>query len=395
MAGICRGLIAAGLLGAATILATGCGELTMRTWINIIEEESDGFVTLQMPGGAPIDFDLLRLQGGYLAKVTLNTAQLPGPMHGTLELEDVRMAGQVAGMIGKLCTWNDPEGSSGGTLTVNLLCGTTESEMFLDAKATTGISEMLGVPPVDFEEELAMDLGGGLGIEQFLEAFNSGSANGLFETSMTMESAMDMMGISTIFTMNVAVTNVSEPPLFDADLLAFCDERFASQVGGEALFYGINAKSGYLRGVAKDVIRDPLVISLAEAGAAPGDTLRLETVGTYSILTLLMDGTDTRLGGVFSSTDEVLDASELFRIPGAIDVAPNVYTWPSLFCLFGECADLGGDDIPEDFLINPALDIVVPAGAEYLIVAPIDGFRNWKDNTGMGFGVSIEVNPEI
>ena len=25
-------------------------------------------------------------------------------------------------------------------------------------------SEMLGVPPVDFEEELAMDLGGGLGI---------------------------------------------------------------------------------------------------------------------------------------------------------------------------------------------------------------------------------------
>ena len=31
---------------------------------------------------------------------------------------------------------------------------------------------------------------------------------------------------------------------------------------------------------------------------------------------------------------------------------------------------------------------------QLVVVAPIDGFRNWKDNTGMGFGVSVEVNPE-
>ena len=107
-----------------------------------------------------------------------------------------------------------------------------------------------------------------------------------------------------------------------------------------------------------------------------------------------MDGTDTRLGGVFSSTDEVLDPSVLDRIPGAIDVAPNVNTWVSIVCIWGQCADLGGDDIPEDFRIDPTRDIEVPEGAEYLVVAPIDIWRNWQDNTGFGFGVTVEVNPE-
>jgi len=202
-----------------------------------------------------------------------------------------------------------------------------------------------------------------------------------------------MMGMPVVFNLDLALTNGAEPPLFDADLLEYCGGEFASQGLGEALYYGINSKSGYLRGLAKDTIRDPLVISLAELGATPGDTLRLETVGTYSMLEVLMDGVDTRLGGVFSSTDEVRGPSVLDRIPGAIDVAPNLYTWISIVCIWGQCADLGGDDIPEDFRIDPTRDITVPPGAEYLVVAPIDVWRNWQDNSGFGFGVTVEVNP--
>jgi hypothetical protein len=303
------------------------------------------------------------------------------------------MAGEVE-VIGKLCTWNDPEGSSGGSLTINLLAGTTESELFLDAKATTALSELFGVPPVDFEEELVMDLGDGLGLEQFLNAFLTGSPAGLFETTTSMASTMDMMGMEATFAMTTMITNGAEPPLIDADLMEFCGDEFASQPGGEALFYGVNAKSAYLRHAGNDRPADPLVISLAELGAAAGDTLRLKTVGTYSFALLLKDGVDRRLGGVFSSTDQVLDSSYLFRIPGAIDAGANVNTWPSIFCIFGQCTDLGGDDIPEDFLINPQLDIVVPDQAEYLVTAPIDPLRLYGDNSGMGFGVSVEVNPE-
>jgi hypothetical protein len=56
---------------------------------------------------------------------------------------------------------------------------------------------------------------------------------------------------------------------------------------------------------------------------------------------------------------------------------------------------LPATDIPEDFNIDPEVDVVVPEGAEYLIVAPIVADLHWKDNSGLAFGVDIEVNPGI
>ena len=68
-------------------------------------------------------------------------------------------------------------------------------------------------------------------------------------------------------------------------------------------------------------------------------------------------------------------------------------TWISIVCIFGQCVDWGGDDIPEDFPITAGIDIEIPADARFLFVAPVDGFRRYIDNTGMGFGVRVEVNP--
>jgi hypothetical protein len=389
-----KGIIAAGLLGAVAMLATGCGELTIRTWVKVVEEESGGLVSLDFGGTFPLEFDVLRIQGGLLTEVKLNTIEVLGPMNGTVALTDVRLAGEVFGATGLLCTWNNPEGISGGTLTVNLLTGTTESLILLDAWAHTQLNDGLGMGSFPIYQGVDFDLGAGLDADALLAAVESGSSAGLFDTTTSLSSVVEEMGVKVIFTMDLALTNGPEPPLFDADLMEYCGDRFASQGLGKALYYGINSKSGYLRGLVKDTIADPLVIRLADLGAVPGDTLRLSSVGTYSTLELLMDGTDTKLGGVFSSTDEVLDPSVLDRIPGAIDVAPNVYTWVSIVCIFGQCADLGGDDIPEDFRIDPTIDIAVPGGAEYLVVAPIDFWRNYQDNSGFGFGVTVEVNPE-
>jgi hypothetical protein len=389
-----RGIIAAGLLGAVAILATGCGELTIRTWVKVVEEDSGGALSFDVGGSVPWVFPVLRIQGGLLTEVTINTTEVLGPMNGTVELTDVRLAGEVFGATGMMCTWNDPEGSSGGTLTLDLISGTTASEIILDAWSHTQLNDIMGLGSFEIEEVVDFDLGAGLDADALLAAVESGSSAGLFDTTTSISAEVERQGVKVIFTMDLALTNGPEPPFFDADLVEYCGDRFASQGLGEALYYGINSKSGYLRGLAKDTIADPLVIPLADLGAVPGDTLRLETVGTYSTLELLMDGTDTKLGGVFSSTDEVLSPSVLDRIPGAIDVAPNVYTWVSIVCIFGQCADFGGDDIPEDFRIDPAIDIAVPAGAEYLVVAPIDFWRNWQDNSGFGFGVTVEVNPE-
>jgi hypothetical protein len=229
MARISKAMIASSLLGVVAILATGCGELTIRTWVTLDDEESGGFVTLTFGNGQSVDVDVLRLQGGFLTEVTLNTIEVLGPMDGTLVLRDVRMAGEVGGQIGSLCTWNDPEGSSGGTLTVNLVDGSTETSLFLDAKATTWMSEFYGMDPLEFEEALDFDLGAGLDLDAFLAAFNSGSSAGLFETSSTISSTTNLMGIEAVFNLDLVLTNGAEPPLFDADLLEFCSDEFASQ----------------------------------------------------------------------------------------------------------------------------------------------------------------------
>ena len=37
--------------------------------------------------------------------------------------------------------------------------------------------------------------------------------------------------------------------------------------------------------------------------------------------------------------------------------------------------------------------VTIPAGAQYLIVAPIPDSLSWADNSGFGLGVALTVNP--
>jgi len=381
---------AVAVIGLMASLSLGCGEMTTRTWITIVEEESGGSVTLIPAAAPPAEFDMVRLQGGFLAEVTINLGDLPNPMNGQIHLADVRIAGEVEGLVGTLCTWNDPEGFSGGPLVVDIFGGSAESSMFLDAYALSGVQQAFGLPPVEFEQEIDFDIGSAFDMVKFAEAFLTGSADGLFATESTIASSMNMLGIDAIFEMNTRVTNGGVPPVFDADLAAVCGPQFATQGVGDDHVEIMNVKSSYLRHAGKDRPNDPKVIPLAELGFAPGDVIRISTVGTYAPTIALADGLETKLGAVFSATDEILPSGQLFRIPGAIEAGANINTWPSIVCFFGVCDDKGGDDILVDFRVDPQVTITVPAGANYLVVAPIDGFRFYGDNTSLGFGVRIE-----
>ncbi len=379
-------------IGLVASLALGCGEMTTRTWITIDQEASGGYVEFGLfPDQPATEYAMKRLQGGFLVEVTLNTADLPGPMNGQIELKDVRIAGKVAGPIGKLCTFGDPTGFSGGPLVVDVLGGTAESSMFLDAFAATEISDLLGLGTVDFEQEIDFDIGAAFDMVAFFNAFLTGSADGLFNTESTIASVMSILGIEADFAMNTVVTNGAQPPVFDADMLAYCGPYFAGQGVGDTHLEILNVKSSYLRRAGRDEPFDPAVIPLAELGAGPGDVLQIAPVGTYAPTISLRDGVETKLGAVFSATDEVLPSTELFRIPGAIEAGTDIATWPSIVCFFGICEDRGGDDILQDFRVDPQVTITVPPGANYLVVAPIDGLRLYGDNTGLGFGVQIDV----
>ena len=377
-------------LVAIALTGVGCGELTIRTWVNVIEEESGGVVDVN--GSL---FDIIRLQGGFLTETKLDTRQILGTMEGTIELLDVRMAGEVEGFIGKLCTWGNYPGESGGSMRMNALQGTLESDLYLDALAATEISDSLDLGPIPFQEQVDFDLGANFDLAKFTTGYVNGSTNGLFQTSTQISSEMLLFGIPAVFTMDTTVDSGALPPAFDEDLLDYCGERFAQQKFGEALYYGINPQSSYLRHLNNDRPKDPLVISLAEIGAEVGDTLRMKPHGSYSFLFLGMDGVDRRLGGTFSQNDTILESSQLWRIPAAVpSSAPKLNTWLSLFCIFGTCEDLGGDDTFHDFAIDPLRIVVVPPFAKYLVVAPVDTWRNYSDNSGLGFGVTVEVIPQ-
>ena len=389
MGKLLRGSFSLIALGVFAVASIGCGQLTMRTWVKIIEDESDGNIQANLtPPPAP--YLIERLQGGFLTVVELDTRDLPGPLNGTITLADVRVAAIQQSLLGIFCNWNDPDGYSGGTVTLDILGGQSESDVFLDGKGQAQLSQLVGLPPIDVETPVDFALGSDLGLTTFLDALNSGSVDGLFASQTSVVTDQTILNIPVTITLNLTVDNDAEPPLFDADLLAFCGQFFDQQ--GAALFYGLNPQSSYLL-ARNDKPKDPLVISLAELGAAAGDTLRMTVVGTYADSLALKDGNETLAAAVFSATDTVLPRGYSDRIPDAIDAGQN-YQTPRYWDCFGLiCWPSASTDIPEDFRVDPGVDVVVPSGAEYLIVAPVDTALKFDDNTGLGFGVDIEVNP--
>lgn len=381
-------LLHSGFLIASVALAVGCGQLTIRTWVNVIEDESSGSLN-----ALSADYPITRFQGGFLTRIQVDTRQLPGPLEGTAVVEDVRVASVNEAFAGNICIWNDPDGSSGGPVVLDLLGGQNGGELFLDAKGQTRLSEFFGLPPSDFEESLPLDLGSGLSLSGFLGALDSGSLDGLIATTIPLVTSATIGGFPVTVAASLRVTSTASPPLFDADLADFCGPYFAQQ--GPGLFVGVNPKSSFLLANQEgdDAPAAPAVIDLESFGIAAGDTLSLARVGTFSSEGLLRDGIRTRLLGVFSATDVVLPDDASHRVPDAIDAGTNVFTSGYLQCFLIFCT-IADTDIPEDFEIDPTVEVVVPDGAQYLIVAPYDDSDHyWSDNSGFGLGVDVAVAP--
>lgn len=376
-------------LAAAAMLGTGCGNLTIRTWVKVIEDQTTGAVVIN---GSPSPLE--RVQGGFFANVQVDTNDVLTGLTGTIALEDIRIAAfnpPPAGIAGTVCAWADPANPTAGDITIDVLGGGGAASVAATLKATTTLTDGFGLPPIILAQDLDLPLGSGLGIEQFLGALTAGSADGLFTTSVDFVGDAVLLGIAAQFQLNLQVTNAGTPPLFDADYLAFCDEFFAEQ--GSGLFWGVNAKASYLLADKDDAPKPPLAIKLSDVGAVPGDTLRLARVGTFSAVTELRDGTLTDVTGVFSSSNVVRAASERNRIAGAIDAGVDVATGSVKRCVLLIFCSQKPTDIAQDFRIDPQVDVTVPAGAEYLFVAALPPKLFYKDNSGFGFGVSVEVNP--
>ncbi len=144
----------------------------------------------------------------------------------------------------------------------------------------------------------------------------------------------------------------------------------------------INPKGTYLRTSGDPDAQQPTKINLAAAGIAPGDRIIVTRLGQYEFNGLPGNLLNAAVG-VFSSSDVVLaDTSLLDRVPGAIDAGTDFVTATTFN---GNLAT----DIPQDFFIG-GNDIVVPAGAQWLIVCPNDVF--YGDNTDSDSDYQIRLS---
>jgi len=372
------------VVGAAALMATGCGNLTIRSWVKVITDESSGSITT---GNMPIVIN--RLQGGFLGAIVLDTTSLPGPVDGSISVDDVRIAGDAGVPIGAICVWGDPANASSGTINLNILAGQGSATITLNLKSTAAIADTVHIPPVFLSQTATFPLNG-IGLTQLLNAASTGSGDGLFATSASFEGETVLLGQPATFGLELQVTNDSTPPLFDTDLLGKCGGHFNEQ--GKDIFYGVNVMASYL--LAKnDKPQPPTIIKLADIGAKAGDHLKVARVGTYNDKLELRDGTATKMAALFSSSSVVNKDNQRNRIPGAIDAGTDVTTPAYRVCIIWPFCTDTPTDIAEDFSVASSATVTIPTGAQYLIVAPTPDSLKWGDNSGFGLGVSLTVNP--
>ena len=137
----------------------------------------------------------------------------------------------------------------------------------------------------------------------------------------------------------------------------------------------------------------PLKVGLAARSIQPGDRLHLQRLGAFSYHRPSAE-IGTNLMGLFSSTDVVLaDQCPLQRVPGAIDAGTDVFT--PLTNFNAPCSTGRVTDIAQDFTIdnevpgNTSAIVVVPVGANFLMIGSNDEFFGDNTDANGDFGVRI------
>jgi len=368
-----RGVATALLGGAFAVAMSGCGMLSIQSWVVIDGAKSSGSVSIN--GGAAQA--LTDLQGGFLGLITVDTTKLPGPLSGPISVEDVRIA--TGGPFGTVCISADATNPSSGTVSLNVLAGQGSATLDLNLLATA-----LG-QQAKISQAANLNLSG-VSITTLLNAANTGSAAGLFDTTASFSSSATILGLPVTFDLTLTVTNQETLPPLDSSA-ASCAAQFATNGLPQGLFYGVNSKSSYLIASNNDKPQPPQVIALSDVGAVPGNKLQITRLGTFADSQLLSNGNLTKVSGLFSSSNTVLGTNMQFRIPGAIQSSAPMFFTPLIFRGFF----IQPTDIPQDFLIDPSITVVVPNGAKFLIVAPFSPNLVWGNDSGFDLGVALQV----
>ncbi len=166
-------------------------------------------------------------------------------------------------------------------------------------------------------------------------------------------------------------------------LLAVIGLTFAGKLAQGAVFYKLGPTATYLR-TSREGPSPNTPLNLTQLGILPGMTLRITTIGEFTIDCYEVNYRNTATA-VFSSSTTVLSSDNQYRLPGAINAGDDIVTWVTMY-------DGLTTDIPEDFYVGPeCVDVVVPEGALYLFAAGRDDWYSDNLDRDNDFGLNIEI----
>jgi len=154
-----------------------------------------------------------------------------------------------------------------------------------------------------------------------------------------------------------------------------------------AVIIPIPPRSAFLR-ASQDTVTDPVILTLATLGIAPGDLIRIRVQGEFTFNTANVISRNSV--AVFSSSATLLASNLQQRVPGAIEAGVDFISAPTFN---------GGlpTDIPQDFRLGdhngplPGVDVVVPPGATHLFLSVYDSFYQDNKDTDADFAAEVTL----
>jgi len=149
--------------------------------------------------------------------------------------------------------------------------------------------------------------------------------------------------------------------------------------------FKVDARASFLLRETSDSNAQPsLIIDLSSLGFVPGDQIRLERLGEYSVRTTDPENS-FGMNAVFSSTNVLLGPQSRNRVPGSINAGLNLVTQPTI---------AGGfeTDIPDDFSVGN-LTVRIPVGARYLFVGTPDPYAGDNVDADGNFAIRLSSMP--
>lgn len=363
---------AVAVLGAFLMGLTACGgPLVLPAWLNLDPSQS----TLQIQA-AGIDFGSSQLQGGIYAVISLDLSHIP-TVTGTIQVPRIEIATQNP-YLGPICVAADSSNPQVGHLSLNVLTGASQVDFPLATQTTAlrkTVASQSDITNVSFPLDISLLNG----------LLKSGEVDGLIQLPLSVQQDFQLGGLSASATISGVVTSSSVPPAVSTELTA-CQSSAAYAQQTSPVAVVVNSKRTYLR-TFWDNAMGARVVSLAQLGAQPGDTLSLSPAGSFASTT--GEPGSSRIVAAFSSSDTLLGNPSFFgsasRLPGALNAGVDITTPRSYYFRLPT-------DISQDFEVKPNTEVVVPTGATHLFFTPYDS--HFDDNFSTDLRVQIQVNPQ-